>query len=334
MVKTDSVTLFNNELEEMALVSLIKGQGVVRDFLFGNLKEEHFFTPFGKEIFARIRVLVKEKNQLPSEIGVIGDLTISENSKTIIKNSEFLLNESYLKTQGEVQTLIDQLSHWTKLRKLHQVHVLSGDALLDPSKNISNTVSSLTNKLYEINTNSESFESSITKVADASTVDLLKSRILSKRLDQYIPTGFKQFDQANIGLPRGGLTILAATTGGGKCLTGASSVPTSQGNLTLEQLWDLSSGELNSERFNRLDREIFVYTDKLRKKKITHTYRTKGKTIKITFDDGSTIQGLKEHKIWVLNKFNVPTFKRLDEISEGDRTYKFNQEEILKLLQD
>lgn len=333
-MRVDSVTLFNNELEELALVSLIKGQGLVRDFLFGNLKEEYFFTPFGKEIFARIKMLMREKNQLPSEIGVVGDLAISENSKTIIKNSDFLLNDSFLKTQGEIKTLVEQLAHWSKLRKLHQVHTLSGEALLDPGKSISNTVSSLTNKLYEINTNSESFESSITKVVDSSTVDLLRSRILTKRTDQYIPTGFKQFDLSNIGLPRGGLTILAATTGGGKCLTGNATVPTSKGNLTLEEIFNKCSTEKNSEGFYPLEsEEIYVYTDKLRKKKITHTYKTKGKTIRITFSDGSTIQGLAEHKIWILNEASQPEFKRLDQIKETDKTYKFDHNEIIKFLQ-
>jgi replicative DNA helicase len=216
--KTDSVTLFNAELEELALVSLVKGEGLVRDVLFGHLREEHFFTSFGKEVFSRIKFLLKEKNLLPSEVSVIGDHTISENSKVVIKNSEFLLNETFLKTQHEVLTLTSQLDHWCRLRKLHQVHTLSGEALVNTNRDINSTISTLTNKLYEINTNSESFSSSITKLTDDSTLHLIKDKIFAKRTDQCIPTGFKQFDQANIGLPRGGLTVLAGQTGGGKSL--------------------------------------------------------------------------------------------------------------------
>lgn len=216
--KTDSVILHNNELEELALVSLVKGQGLVRDYLFGNLRDEHFFTPFGKEIFYRVKNLMKEKNQIPTENSLLGDHAISENSKIIIKNSDFLLNDSYSKTQEEVVTMIEQLSHWTKLRKLHQLHVMAGESLLDTTKDLSGAISSLTNKLYEINTNSDNFENSITRVSDKETIDIIENQILTRRDQQCIPTGFKQFDDVNIGLPRGGLTIIAATTGGGKSL--------------------------------------------------------------------------------------------------------------------
>lgn len=115
---------------------------------------------------------------------------------------------------------------------------------------------------------------------------------------------------------------LAANCGqrSGKCLVGDTTVKTSIGNKTLKELWDLSSGNIDEDGFNKLDKEILVYTDKNNQKPITHTYKTRGKTIRITFDDGTVIEGLAEHKIWILNIHNKPEFKKLDEIKEGDTT--------------
>lgn len=329
---TQEVILHDKDLEELVLISLLKSPPSVKDYLLGSIREEHFHTPWWREVHHRIRNLVRDKNQIPNELDILHDPVISEPIKIAIKASLVYQNDLSIKDTARCKSAIEQLSQLSKSRKLYGLHSKIGDYFIKGDKDLKKIVNDVSNKLYEINTDTEDFETSIFHLTNEKESEDLLTKILNERDDQYIPTGFKQFDSVNKGLPRGGLTILAATTGGCKCLVTDSVVPTSQGNLTLGELWNRSSGQLDQEGFNSMNEEIFVYTDRGRKQRILHTYKTRGKTLRVTFSDGSTIQGLAEHKIWVLEYDGKPSFKRLDEIKEGDQTYSYNHNQVIELL--
>ena len=111
-------------------------------------------------------------------------------------------------------------------------------------------------------------------------------------------------------------TLLEVAAGGGKCLTGNTLVPTSEGMLTLRELFDASEGE-GKER--ALD--VGVLT-KEGIKRTSGTYTTKGKTYKVRLSNGSRLEGLAEHRLWGMEDGKLK-FIRLDELKVGTLLPKY-----------
>lgn len=110
------------------------------------------------------------------------------------------------------------------------------------------------------------------------------------------------------------VAILDIAPGGGKCLVGSSLVPTNHGILTLQELWDGHAGEWIDQNFRELNVEVKTLdgvrtTDKI--------YRSVGKTIKVRFSDGQTVEGLAEHQMYGLHDGKLQ-FIRLDKLRVGD----------------
>lgn len=114
--------------------------------------------------------------------------------------------------------------------------------------------------------------------------------------------------------PNARWVVLGADPGGGKCLTGNSLVQTTSGLLSLKELWNKSkSSEVNGYK----ELEVGIYTNQNEIQKTSHVYRTQGFTHKVTLTDGTEIEGLPEHKLWVYRDHEMK-FVRLDELTDGD----------------
>lgn len=110
------------------------------------------------------------------------------------------------------------------------------------------------------------------------------------------------------------IAVLDIAPGGGKCLIGESLVPTTRGLLTLEECWQQSDESTNQNGFQRFVAGVISHEDRLQN--TDRAYRTRGKTRKVALSDGVTVQGLPEHKLWVLGD-EGQAFQRLDELPVG-----------------
>jgi replicative DNA helicase len=214
------IILYDTDLEELAILSLLKGPEQVRDFLLGTTKTDMFYIPHWREVYVRIKTLVKERNKLPNDIDILHDPVITSEIKSALKASAFYLGEQPVITDlDSCRSATEKLVDYQKKRKLHEFHSSLGETLIKGAFDTKSVVQSLSDKLSALNTNNDDFISSILKVTDKEESGKLIDKILSSRDNIYIPTGFAKFDAINKGLPRGGLTLVAASTGGGKSLT-------------------------------------------------------------------------------------------------------------------
>jgi replicative DNA helicase len=213
------VQVNDSELEELVIISLLKSPDTVKDYLLGVAREELFYSFWWKEIYCRIRNLTKDKGKLPNDVDILHDPVISTEAKMAIKSSLVFLDNGSIQDHDRSRSAINQLTEKLRARKLCDIHKNLGQSLTKNTISIKDIVQTVSDKLCEINTDTEDFVSSILKLTNEEESDKLVDKILSKRDNVYIPTGFTLFDQVNKGLPRGGLTLLAATTGGGKSLT-------------------------------------------------------------------------------------------------------------------
>ena len=117
------------------------------------------------------------------------------------------------------------------------------------------------------------------------------------------------------------IAFLDISAGGGKCAHGNSLVPTPSGTFQLKELWAMADKTRESGGFRPLSGINVFSVEGLRDASMA--YKTRGKTWEVVLTDGTRIEGLKEHKLWVYDpKTQTSDFKRLDELKPGDWTEK------------
>lgn len=110
--------------------------------------------------------------------------------------------------------------------------------------------------------------------------------------------------------------IMDIAPGGGKCLVGSSLVPTSDGLLTLEEAWKKSDASNNVRGFQPYRTTVISHEN--RKVVTDFAFSTSGETHKVVLSDGTTIQGLPEHRMWSIKAGQLKSdFVRLDELSKN-----------------
>lgn len=107
----------------------------------------------------------------------------------------------------------------------------------------------------------------------------------------------------------GGSGILECRPRSGKCIVGNSMVMTSNGFLSME--------ELSSENLEFTPANFSITTHK-GNRKVSHTYRSKSKTIKLLTQQGFELEGTPEHPILTLSKNLTFEWKNISDIKVGE----------------
>jgi len=111
--------------------------------------------------------------------------------------------------------------------------------------------------------------------------------------------------------------VLDVAPGGGKCLTGDHLVPTTSGLLKLSELWDQSDPNSLRNGFQSLD-QVEVVSHERTVVQATKAFKSAGRTRKVVLSDGSSIQGLPEHKLWALESGSLDEeFIQLNDLRKG-----------------
>jgi replicative DNA helicase len=309
--------LLSPELEKLVIKSITKGPTKVASNLMANLDGRCFAFAPTKEAWDRISSLIKDRGIVPSWQELLTDPVITEESRKLLKQYK----KPVLDSKEKAVHIATRLHEYSKLRGIYDIAKYSAERVKSEKIDADELLESITNRLTDVKTSSLKKDHFLNWGTNSNSKKIVKKILYDNDIKRYIPTGFGAFDRVNLGFERSSLVLLGATSGGGKCLVGDTKVPTSVGVKTLKELWELSSGKLNKDGFNSMEKTIFVKTHKGKLQPITHTYKTKGKTIKITFDDGSILEGLPEHNIMING-----SWKRLDEIAIGDTTKDYSNE--------
>ena len=97
----------------------------------------------------------------------------------------------------------------------------------------------------------------------------------------------------------------------GRCVTGSTMLNTNQGFLHFDELVKGKSG-FKKARGMTVDSHMGT-------RKVSHTYKDRSKTIKVTTRNGYSVEGTPEHPMRVLTRELKLVWRRLDEMQIGDR---------------
>lgn len=282
--------------------------------LLGSLNADHFVTPIGETVYSRIKYVLRNRGDLPDIEDMFEDPGLSKDIRRALRNYR---DDGVrgLKNLDRVSKLFHRLDQYRKIRALFSIGIDLENKLhsdkVDPDAIIEALAVGLTNA------SKHTRGMTVASRGDGNTTLKIAKDILRGNGIAYVPTGIKAFDNESSGIPRGAFMIIGATTGGGKCITGDSLVYTSDGLLTMKELWDLRKGAPIGQGFYALNTSVRNHLDATERAK--GIFSKMAKTRRIEMDYGLNITGTDEHRMWTYNTNTLSyAFKSLKDLRLGD----------------
>ena len=179
--------------------------------LLSSLTEQHFRTPQAQEAFTYIVKAINKTGVAPAYRLMIESARLTHETK------EFLRECTKSPTSlDHVKQIVTTLNDY---RKAFLFYSLSKDILNEVEQkkmDLDGLTEIAINKLTEIQTGRDVSDTTYHFGLDGNAEDLVHKILHVENNDQFIPTGFKPWDEVNGGFIRGQLVMLAGSTGAGK----------------------------------------------------------------------------------------------------------------------
>lgn len=202
--------LFSQPLEIEALKAICCGDAKISGSVLGRLDESFFFTDLGKEAFARIKFIAKERTKILTWGELLTDPCLAEEHRESLRAVDPDFN-------GSADGLVDNLDSFRKSRILFDMSENITNALTQDKVDVDSVLTDISQMFVKAKTG-KNIEDCFTKIGTGSNIKNDLKEILTGERIRYYKTGYKQWDDKNAGIPIGKLGVIAATTGGGKSL--------------------------------------------------------------------------------------------------------------------
>lgn len=184
--------------------------------LLASLSDEYFGYPPAKEAFIRISNLARQKCESSmSWAELCSDPSIDESTRKILSQYK----KPPIKTEREVNGIISSLDKYRKVRSMYGLAEDILKTIRAPKVDVEKLLEESNNKITKARTNVNT-EECFTHIGLNGNSDKIVREVLSGSKQSYIPTGFKAFDDRNVGVPIGEVTMIGANTSGGKTAVG------------------------------------------------------------------------------------------------------------------
>ncbi|GAF80430.1 unnamed protein product, partial [marine sediment metagenome] len=267
-----------------------------RAYLAVNLRRDHFFDPRTTEIHRLIMALAKRRKNLPSW------KTLKAASQLSAEAKELLDEESYppVKTEGDAEQIISVLERLRQGRVIITMYDATMDKMQAEDADPQEAFTIIEQGLLDARAFSS--DEALRVSPNGNLAEALEA-LLERKSPSTIPTGFRDFDDEAGGLPRGGLTTIAASSGGGKsCMALQICVNAfwdgySCALVTLEMNRDQMLGRMAANVANVNYRDINLQGNTIRGKlhtlsdmQKTKMRKAKDKMLKHTEDTGARLE--------------------------------------------
>jgi len=200
---------------ELSVIKSLCGKSnlSVKNYILKNVNEGYFGYDPCREIFKRIISQISLGNDVSFSL-LKKDLSLSSEARSLLSGSIKRLTS--LKRAKEA---ISILSQYRKLRNIYFSVKQISEAMNESDRSgspidIDNLVSILERTLLKVREDDVESDLVHIGVTDSSTKEVIS--IIKSKIPDLIPTGFHGYDSVNLGFPRKGVVVLAASTSGGK----------------------------------------------------------------------------------------------------------------------
>jgi archaellum biogenesis ATPase FlaH len=203
----------SNTLEIRILKTLASSNKRQLGKLVRVLNEKCFQSTMGQEIYKRIITLVKDRGVIIGWPDLCVDPALRESTRKAISKYKKPPIRNEARLDFAIKTLVD----YRKARAIFDASEYALKAFERETLDVDELASTVQTMLNEAN----SKVSSDSDFIDIGSKDDRKARrlirnILKDSSHRYIPTGLREFDNRNIGIPRGTFFTIQTNSGGGK----------------------------------------------------------------------------------------------------------------------
>jgi replicative DNA helicase len=195
--------------EVMAVMTLLGSSDKARGLLAATLRLEHFHDSRAKEIYTRIMAMAKRRKELPGWDTMQHDTLLTPEARQLLDSSSY----PPAKTEGDAEQILEILEKMRQGRVILATYDAVMDVMKEETADPIDAFTLIEQGLREARTDQS--DETLAIGMDGNFLPAVAALLNRKRPDT-IPTGFHEFDNSAGGLPRGGLTTLAASSGGGK----------------------------------------------------------------------------------------------------------------------
>jgi replicative DNA helicase len=195
--------------EAIAIMTLVGFSDKPKAVLAAKLRAEHFSEPRCVETYTRIMSMAKSRHELPTYDTLQHDSLLSKEARELLDSTVY----PAAKTAGDAEQLVSALEVMRQSRVLMEGISEMTELMKDEQADPNDAFSILETTLLDARTDAS--DETLSMGMDGNFREAV-AHMLSQKKPHTIPTGFHEFDNSAGGLPRGGLTTLAASSGGGK----------------------------------------------------------------------------------------------------------------------
>ncbi|RLB65589.1 MAG: hypothetical protein DRH08_07755, partial [Deltaproteobacteria bacterium] len=199
--------------ESIAILSLLGSHKEVTGLLAATLRPDHFHDPRTKEIYTRIMAMAKRRHELPGWDVMQHDTLLSSEARELLDTSSY----PPAKTEGDAEQILEVLEKMRQGRVILSTYDAVMDLMKEETADPVDAFAVMEAGLMDART--DQTDETLSVAMDGNFLEAVKA-LLDRKKPDTIPTGFHEFDNSAGGLPRGGLTTLAASSGGGKSCMG------------------------------------------------------------------------------------------------------------------
>jgi hypothetical protein len=301
----------------------------ISGWLFPRLSKEHFSFDPSQEVFRRMQFLTNKNGTVPRWDDLLVDLAVSESARDELERQ----SSGVVASRREARLVFEKLDEYRRARVFFGLQKSIARELRSEKTDLDQLGDMVGEHLSRAR-GGANVEDSMMHFGGRAFDKRALAEMLSREERDFIPTGFRAFDSQNDGIPYGYSFLIAGETGAGKCVCYDTPVVTSEGVKQIGEVWDSVDTLVDRDGLKLLDYPLFVLSHTGKKRRVLAVYKTRGRPVRVTFNNGESVTGLPEHKLWVIGTDNKPVFRRLDEIRPGDKLPLENVQAALNKIKE
>lgn len=179
--------------------------------LLSGVDESYFHNSFVKEAYQRITTHVKKNGELPTWRELCEDPALSEKVRLKLKD----IDVERIRTPKEATNAVVLLNKYRQLRGLYELSEFSVDRLRKKKVDPTELLDKMADQIVALRQSRSTENEALVFGKGNNSMQFIKDMMTAETVD-YLPTGFKTFDDENNGFGFGNLVLIAGSTGGGK----------------------------------------------------------------------------------------------------------------------
>lgn len=203
--------LVSTKIELAALRGLCSPNRRISGTLLAGLDETYFYNEQAQDAYKKILGIMSSTGEAPRWHHLLEDPSLSEDTRDFLKNSRIKI-----KKKKQITTAVRILNRYRQLRGLYFLGEDLIDRLQKKKVDESQLLQKVSDSLAKVRANKSLKDLALHFGKNNNSYDLVKRMIFEEQKRNYLPTGFRDFDQKNGGIFLGTLFTIGGSTGGGK----------------------------------------------------------------------------------------------------------------------